>query len=179
MEEKIYELCEIESMVYLDYYNGEYSYKEFTKKIESKQYEIINLVYDLLEDGYDEKDILPGIKRQGEFYKKSPEWFGEDDDSSNYPSDYFESSKSKKYPFHENCGYTLSLIKRFFKARKSVKVELSLRDKLHEEGVRELIVSHIDASKNKKSKRKKNKKSKRKRGRKSKGQSKRRRSNNR
>ena len=179
MEVKIAGMCEIEAELYLDYYNGKYKFNEFNQKLESNQKKIINLVYDLLEDGYDEKDILPGIKRQGEFYKKSPEWFGEDDDSSNYPSDYFESSKSKKYPFHENCGYTLSLVKKFFKARKSVKVELSLRDKLHEEGVRELIVSQIDASKNKKSKRKKNKKSKRKRGRKSKGQSKRRRSKNR
>jgi hypothetical protein len=179
MEVKIAEICEIEAELYLDYYNKKYKFSEFNKKLESNQNKIINLVYDLLESGKEEKEILSAIKMQGEFYKESPEWFGEDDDSSNYPSGYFESSKSKKYPFHEKCGYTLSLVKKFFKARKSVKVELSLRDKLHEEGVRELIVSQIDASKNKKSKRKKNKKSKRKRGRKSKGQSKRRRSKNR
>ena len=59
-------------------------------------------------------------------------------------------------------------MKRFFKARKTVKAELSLRDILPEEGVRELIVSHIDASKDKKSRRKKNKRSKRKRSKKSK-----------
>jgi hypothetical protein len=179
MEEKIYELCEIESIIYLDYYNGKYSYDSFEGLLGENQPKIINLVYNLLDEGYEEKDIISGIKRQGGFYKKSPEWFGEDDGTSNYPSGYYETNKNKKYPFYEKCGNTLSLVKKFFKARKSVKVELSLRDKLHEEGVRELIVSHIDASKNKKSKSKKNKKSKRKRGRKSKGQSKRRRSKNR
>ena len=169
MEVKIAELCDIEAGLYLDYYNDKIkSYKEITKKLNSNQAKIINLVYDLLEDGYDEKEIISAIKSQGEYYKGSPEWFGEDDDSSIYPSGYYESKKKKKYSFHEKCGNTLSLVKRFFKARKSVKAELSLRDRLPEEGVRELIVSHIDASKHKKSKRKRNKKSKRKRSRKSK-----------
>jgi hypothetical protein len=164
MEEKIYELCEIESMLYLDYYNGGYSYKEFTKKLEENQPEIIKLVYDLLDEGYEEKDIISGIKRQGEFYKKSPEWFGEDDDSSNYPSGYFESSKSKKYPFHEKCGNTLSLIKRFFYARKVSKVELAYQKSEYnhlDDGIREMIYNHMKSMKKKKNKTKR-KKSKRK-----------------
>ena len=123
MEEKIYELCEIESMLYLDYYNGKYSYDSFKGLLGENKPKIINLVYDLLEDGYDEKDIISGIKRQGEFYKKSPEWFGKDDDSSNYPSGYYETNKNKKYPSHENCGSTLSLVKRFFATRKARKAE--------------------------------------------------------
>lgn len=168
MEEKIYELCEIESMLYLDYYNGGYSYKEFTKKLEENQPEIIKLVYDLLDEGYEEKDIISGIKRQGEFYKKSPEWFGEDDDSSNYPSGYFESSKSKKYPFHEKCGNTLSLIKRFFKTRKYIKAEISLKDELTEEGIRELIVSNLIGMKKKKKNTKRNKNNRKSKRRKSK-----------
>lgn len=162
MEAKIAELCEIEVGLYLGYYNGDYEFSEFNKKLESKQNKIINLVYDLLEVGYEEKEILHEIKSQCEFYKESPEWFGEDDDISNYPSGYYESAKTKKYPFHERCGNTLSLVKRLFKARKSVKAEISLRDKLPEEGVRELIVSHMKAMKKKKnkSKSKRRKKSK-------------------
>ena len=172
----ISELCEIEIGLYLDYYNDRIkSYKGFTKKLESEKKNIINKVYDLFEEGHDEKEIISAIKSQVIFYKESPEYFGEDDDSSNYPSGYYETEKKKKYPFHERCGNTLSLVKRLFKARKSVKAEYSLRDKLPEEGVRELIVSHIDSSKNKKSKHKKNKKSKRKKqSRKSKGWTKRR-----
>lgn len=152
----ISELCGIEIGLYLDYYNDRIkSYKAFTKKLEREKKNIINKVYDLLEEGHDEKEIIPAIKSQVIFYKESPEYFGEDDDSSNYPSGYYETEKKKKYPFHERCGNTLSLVKRLFKARKSVKAEISLRDKLSEEGVRKLIVSHIDASKDKKSKRKK------------------------
>ena len=169
MEEKIYELCEIESMLYLDYYNGEYSYKEFTKKIESKQYEIINLVYDLLDEGYEEKDIISSIKRQGEFYKKSPEWFGKNDNSSNYPSEYYETKKNKKYPSHENCGSTLSLVKRFFATRKARKAEYAYQKSEYnhlDDGIREMIYTHMKAMENKKNKSKrkkyKRKKSKRK-----------------
>jgi len=171
MEAKIAELCEIEVELYLDYYNDEkQKYEEFNKKLDENQDKIINLVYDLLEDGFDEKKILSAIKSQGEYYKQSPEWFGEDDDSSNYPSGYYESNKNKKYPFNETCGRTLSLAKKLFKKRKSVKAELSLRDKLSEEGIRELIMSHLMAmtKKKNKSRRKKNKKSKRKRSKKSK-----------
>ena len=174
MDAKIAELCEIEVGLYLDYYNGEYKISEFNKKLESNQKGIINFLYDLLEDGHDEREILSEIKSQGEFYKESPEWFGEDDDSSNYPSGYYESEKTKKYPFHEKCGYTLSLVKRFFKARKSVKAEISLRDELAEEDIRESIVYHLKAmkkkKKNKKNKSKSNrrKKSKRKNKKKSK-----------
>lgn len=174
METKIAELCEIEVGLYLGYYNGEYKFSEFNQKLESNQKKIIDLVYDLLEEGYEDKEILPEIKSQCEFYKESPEWFGEDDDSSNYPSGYYESEKTKKYPFHEKCGYTLSLVKRFFKARKSVKAEISLRDELAEEDIRESIVYHMKAmkkkKKNKKNKSKSNrrKKSKRKNKKKSK-----------
>lgn len=164
MEAKIAELCEIEVGLYLDYYNGKYKFNGFTKKLDNNKKKIINLVYDLLEDGFDEKKILSAIKSHSDYYKESPEWFGEDDNSSNYPSEYFESSKSKKYPFHEKCGYTLSLIKRFFKTRKAIKAETALKDELEEEGIRELVVSHMKAmkkkKKKKKSKRKKNKKSK-------------------
>ena len=162
MEAKIAELCEIEVELYLDYYNGKYKFNEFTKKLESEKKNIINKVYDLLEDGFNEKDILSAIKSQGEYYKESPEWFGEDDDTSNYPSEYFESSKSKKYSFHEKCGYTLSLVKRLFKVWKSIKAETALKDELAEEGIRELIVSHMKGMKKKKnkSKRKNTKKKK-------------------
>lgn len=166
------EICEIEVGLYLDYYNGKIeSYKEFIKELESHKNDIIEKVYDLLDKDYTEKVMIAAIKEQGVFYKESPEWFGEDDDSSNYPSEYYETNKNKKYPFHERCGNTLSLVKRFFKARKSVKVELSLKDKLEEEGIRELIVSHIDSPKSKKykSNHKKNNKYKKKQLRKSKG----------
>lgn len=158
----------IESILYLDYYNGKYSYKEFTKKLESKQKKIINLVYDLLEDGYDEKDIIPSIKSHGEFYKKSPEWFGEDDDTSNYPSGYYETNKNKKYPFYERCGNTLSLVKKIFKTRKAFKVELAYQKSEYnhlDDGIREMIYTHMKAMENKKnkSKRKKSKRKKSKR----------------
>ena len=166
MEEKIAELCEIEVELYLDYYNGKYKFNEFTKKLEGNQKKIINKVYDLLEDGFDEKDILSAIKSQGEYYKESPEWFGEDDDTSNYPSEYFETNKSKKYPFHEKCGYTLSLVKRFFKTRKAIKAEHAYQKSKYnhlDDGMREIIYTHMRAMKKKKnkSKRKKHKKSKR------------------
>ena len=115
----ISELCEIEVGLYLDYYNGKIeSYKEFIKKLESHKNDIIEKVYDLFDKDYTEKVIIAAIKEQGVFYKESPEWFGEDDDSSNYPSEYYESKKSNKYPFHERCGYSLSLVERFFKTRK-------------------------------------------------------------
>lgn len=157
MEAKIAELCEIEVGLYLDYYNGKYKFNEFTKKLEKNQDKIINLGYDLLEDGYGEREILSAIKSQGEYYKKSPEWFGEDDDSSNYPSGYYESKKNKKYPFHEKCGYTLSLVKRFFKTRKAIKAEHAYQKSKYnnlDDGIREIIYKHMRAMKKKKSKRK-------------------------
>lgn len=172
MEAKIAELCEIEVGLYLDYYNGEYEISEFNKKLDSNKKKIINLVYDLLESGKEEKEIISAIKFQGEYYKESPEWFGEDDDSSNYPSEYFESSKSKKYPFHEKCGYTLSLVKRFFKTRKAIKAEHAYQKSKYnnlDDGMREIIYTHMRAMKKKKnkskrkSKRRKSKKKKSKR----------------
>tara|TARA_B100000161_G_scaffold179426_1_gene129150 strand:- start:2234 stop:2743 length:510 start_codon:yes stop_codon:yes gene_type:complete len=167
MEEKITDLCEIEVELYLDYYNGEYGFSEFNQKLDSNQNKIINLVYDLLEDGFDEEKILSEIKSLGAYYKKTPEFFGKDNDTSMYPSGYFETNKNKKYPFHEKCGYTLSLVKRFFKTRKYIKAELSLRDKIEEEGIRKMILSHMRGMKKKNTKRRKNK-SKRKRSRKTK-----------
>ena len=161
MEEKIAELCEIEVELYLDYYNDQIkSYKAFTEKLESEKKNMINIVYDLLEYGYDEEEILSEIKSLGAYYKKSPEYFGEDNDSSMYPSGYYESKKKKKYPFNEKCGYTLSLVKRFFNRRKAFIAEVSLRDKLPEEGVREKIYNNMKSSmksKRKKTKKKKNK----------------------
>lgn len=167
MEEKITDLCEIEVELYLDYYNGEYGFSEFNQKLDSNQNKIINLVYDLLEDGFDEEKIISEIKSLGAYYKKTPEFFGKDNDTSMYPSGYFETNKNKKYPFHEKCGYTLSLVKRFFKTRKYIKAELSLRDKIEEEGIRKMILSHMRGMKKKNTKRRKNK-SKRKRSRKTK-----------
>ena len=162
MEEKIAELCEIEVELYLDYYNDQIkSYKAFTEKLESEKKNMINIVYDLLEAGFDEEEILSEIKSLGAYFKKTPEFFGKDNDTSMYPSEYFESKKKKKYPFHERCGYTLSLVKRFFNRRKAFIAELSLRDKLPEEGVREKIYNNMKSSK-KKSKRKKKKKTKKK-----------------
>lgn len=168
MEEKIYELCEIESMLYLDYYNGKYSYDSFKGLLGENQPKIINLVYNLLDEGYDEKDIISGIKRQGEFYKKSPEWFGENDDTSNYPSGYYETNKNKKYTFYEKCGNTLSLIKRFFKTRKAIKAEIAYQKSEYnhlDDGIREMIYNHMKSMKKKKnkSKRKKSKRTKSKR----------------
>ena len=169
MEEKITDLCEIELELYLDYYNGEYTFSEFNQKLDSNQKKIINLVYDLLEDGFDEEEILSEIKSIGAYYKKTPEFFGEDNDTSMYPSGYFETKKRKKYPFHEKCGYTLSLVKRFFKTRKYIKAEISLKDKIEEEGIRKLVLSHMRGMKKEKknTKRRKNK-SKKKRSRKTK-----------
>jgi hypothetical protein len=165
----ISEICEIEVGLYLDYYNGKIkSYKGFNQKLESHKKYIIEKVYDLMEQDYTEKDIIAAIKEQGVFYKESPEWFGEDDDSSNYPSEYYETKKNEKYPFNEKCGKTLSLVKGLFKARKSVKVGLSLKDKLEEEGIRELIVSHIDSPKSKKYKSKRKSKRRKSKRRKSK-----------
>ena len=158
MEEKIAELCEIEVELYLDYYNDQIkSYKGFTEKLDGGKKNMINILYDLLEYGYDEEEILSEIKSLGTYYKKSPEFFGKDNDDSMYPSGYYESKKKKKYPFHERCGYTLSLVKRFFNRRKAFIAELSLRDKLPEEGMREKIYNNMKSSK-KKSKRKKKKK---------------------
>lgn len=174
MEAKIAELCEIEVGLYLNYYDNKInSYKEFTTKLESNQKKIINLVYDLLEIGKEEKDILSAIKSQGEYYKESPEWFGEDDDSSNYPSGYYESKKNKKYSFHEKCGHTLSLVKRFFATRKARKAEYAYQKSIFnnvDDGIRQEVYEIMRAMKKKKnkSKRKRNKKSKRKRSRKSK-----------
>ena len=171
LSELVSELCEIEVGLYLDYYNGEYEIDEFNEKLEGNQKKIINLVYDLLEDGFDEKEIISAIKSQGEYYKISPEWFGEDDDSSNYPSGYYESKKNKKYPFHEKCGHTLSLVKKFFATRKARKAEYAYQKSKYnnlDDGMREMIYNHMKSMKKNKSKRKRNKKSKRKRSRKSK-----------
>ena len=168
MEEKIADICEIEVGLYLDYYNGGHDIGEVPEKIKSKQDEIRNLVYDLLDEGYEEKDIISGIKRQGEFYKKSPEWFGKNDNSSNYPSEYYETDKNKKYPSHENCGSTLSLVKRFFATRKARKAEYAYQKSEYDhldDGMREMIYTHMKAMENKKnkSKRKKSKRKKSKR----------------
>ena len=161
----ISEICEYESVLYLDYYNGKIkSYKEFIKKLESHKKDIIEKVYDLLEQDYTEKVIIDAIKEQGVFYKESPEWFGKDDDSSNYPSEYYETNKNKKYPFNEKCGNTLSLVKRFFATKKSVKTEYAYQKSKYnnvDDGIRERIYHHIKTRKSKtKRKRKKTKRNK-------------------
>ena len=120
-----------------------------------------------------EKEILSAIKSQGEYYKESPEWFGEDDDSSNYPSGYYESNKNKKYPFNEKCGHTLSLVKRFFATRKARKAEYAYQKSIFnnlDDGIRQEVYEIMRAMEKKKNKsrRKKNNKSKRKRSKKSK-----------
>lgn len=161
LSELVSDLCSIEVELYLDYYNGEYEIGEFKEKLESEKKNMRNIVYDLLEDGFNEEEILSEIKSLGAYYKKTPEFFGKDNDSSMYPSGYYESNKNKKYPFHEKCGHTLSLVKRFFNRRKAFIAELSLRDKISEVGVREKIYNNMESSKKKsKRKKKKNKKTK-------------------
>lgn len=199
----ISELCEIEVGLYLDYYNDIIkSYKEFTEILESEKKNIIKIVYDLLDAikavqefieaeatrewmaEFKEKvdrAIIGGIKEQGEYYRETPEWFGKDedgDDGSAYynVSGYYESTKNKKYPFHEKCGYTLSLVKRFFTTRKAIRAELAYKKSAYnnlDEGMREMIYNHMRAmqknntkrikSKRNKSKRKKSKRNKSKR----------------
>ena len=162
MEEKIAELCEIEVELYLDYYNNQIkSYKAYTEKLESEKINMINIVYDLLQDGFDEEEILSEIKSLGAYYKKSPEFFGKDNDISMYPSGYYESKKKKKYPFHERCGYTLSLVKRFFATRKAIKTEYAYQKSRFnnvDDGIRERIYENM------RSKKKKNKKTKKRGG---------------
>ena len=94
LSELVSDLCEIEVELYLDYYNNQVkSYKAFTEKLESEKKNMINIVYDLLEEGFDEEEILSEIKSLGAYYRKSPEYFGEDNDTSMYPSEYFETKK--------------------------------------------------------------------------------------
>ena len=139
MEEKIAEICEIEAELYLDYYNKKYKFNEFIKKLEDNQKKIINLVYDLLESGKEEKEILSAIKMQGEFYKESPEYFGEDDESSNYPSGYIESSKSKNINSMKMWIYFVIFIK-IFKTRKATKRNMYQIQICHlDDGMREII----------------------------------------
>ena len=170
MEEKIAELCEIEVNLYLDYYNDRIkSYKGFIEELESEKKNIINVIYDLLVEDYTEKEILSAIKSQGTFYKESPEWFGKDDDSSNYPSEYYETEKKEKYPSHENCGSTLSLVKRFFATRKARKAEYAYQKSRFnnvDDGIREKVYEIMKTMKSmkKKTKRKKKKNKKKKKG---------------
>lgn len=168
MEAKIAGICEIEAGLYLDYYNGKYEFSEFTEKLDSNQKKIINLVYDLLEEGYEEEGIIKAIKGQGEYYKQSPEWWGENDEITDYPSLYFETSKNKKYSFHERCGYTLGVVKRFFATRKVKKAEYAYQKSKYnnlDDGIREIIYTNMRAMKKKKNniKRKKSKRRKSKR----------------
>ena len=158
MEEKISAICEIEIELYLDYYDDKIkSYEEFTKKLDSNQKKIIDLVYDLLEEDYTEEEIISAIKLQGEFYKESPEYFGEDDDSSNYPSGYYETKKKKKYSFHERCGYTLSLVKRSFATRKAIKAEYAYQKSIFnhvDDGIRQKIYENMKSMAKKNTKKK-------------------------
>ena len=63
LSELVSDLCSIEVELYLDYYNDQIkSYKVFTEKLESEKKNMINIVYDLLEYGYDEEEILSEIK---------------------------------------------------------------------------------------------------------------------
>lgn len=162
LSELVSDLCEIEVELYLDYYNDQIkSYKAFTEKLESEKKNMINIVYDLLENGYDEEEILSEIKSLGAYYKKTPEFFGKDNDSSMYPSEYFETKKRKKYPFHERCEYTLSLVKRFFKTRKAIKTEYAYQKSRFnnvDDGIREKIYENMRSKKKKKKKNKKTKK---------------------
>ena len=115
MEEKITDLCEIEVELYLDYYNGEYGFSEFNQKLDSNQNKIINLVYDLLEEGFDEEKIISEIKSLGAYYKKTPEFFGKDNDTSMYPSGYFETIKIRNILSMRNVGIHYRLLKDFLK----------------------------------------------------------------
>ena len=97
-EDKISEICEIESEMYLDYYNGEYTYKEFLQNLKKQSKNITDKGEDLLND-HSEKDIMSAITEQCKYYKKEPQWFGEGDESSYFSSGYYETNKNKKYPF--------------------------------------------------------------------------------
>jgi len=175
-EDKISEICEIEAEMYLDYYNGEYTYEEFKGNLKKQDKNIIDKGEDLLND-HSEKDIMTAITEQCKYYKKEPQWFGEDDESSYFSSGYYESNKNKKYPFYEKCGHTKSLLREHFKdIRTKTAKKLKTFEHVHkkrgfselDEGVKETISHYVrnQRGKRKKSKRKKKntkrKKSKRK-----------------
>lgn len=171
-EDKISEICEIEAEMYLDYYNGEYIYEEFLQNLKKQDKNITDKVSNLLED-HSEEDIMTAITEQCEFYKRGSQWFGEDDESSYFSSGYYESNKNDKYPSHEKCGYTKSLLSEYFKGmRTKTAKKLKTFEHVHksrgfselDEGVKETIAHYVRNRKGKrnKSNRKRNK-SKRKR----------------
>ena len=70
LETIISEICEIEVGLYLDYYNKKIkSYKEFNQELDSHRKDIIDKVYDLMEEDYTEKDIIAAIKNKEYFIK--------------------------------------------------------------------------------------------------------------
>ena len=164
-EDKISEICEIEAEMYLDYYNGEHTYEEFKENLKKQNKNIRDKGEYLLND-HSEKDIMTAITEQCKYYEKEPHWFGEDDESSYFSSGYYESNKSKKYPFHEKCGYTKSLLREYFKDIRTKKAKkLKTFEHVHksrsfpelDEGVKETIAHYV---RNQKSKRNKSKRKK-------------------
>jgi len=166
-EDKISEICEIEAEMYLDYYNGEYTYKEFLQNLKKQDKNITDKVSDLLDD-HSEEDIMTAITEQCEFYKRGSQWFGEDDESSYFSSGYYESNKIKKYPDHEKCENTKSLLREYFKGIRTKKAKkLKTFEHVHksrgfselDEGVKETIAHYV---RNRKGKRKKSKRKRKK-----------------
>ena len=110
---------------------------------------------------------MTAITEQCEFYKKESQWFGEDDESSYFSSGYYESNKNDKYPSHEKCGYTKSLLSEYFK-RIRTKTAKKLKSFQHAYNIRGLpeldeyvhkTIAHY--VRNQKRKRKKSKRKKR------------------
>lgn len=168
-EDKISEICEIEAEMYLDYYNGEYTYKGFIKNLKKQDKNIIDKVSDLLSEGYTENDIMSVIKKHCGFYREEPQWFGEDDESSYFSSGYYESNKNDKYPSHEKCGYTKSLLSEYFKGMRT-KTAKKLKSFQHaynirglpelDEGVKETVSHYVRNRKGKRNKSKRKRKKK-------------------
>jgi len=107
-------LADIESETYLEYYEDESQTKDDLKKsLESKKGEVIKMVEELRKMGISYDKILSKIKSLGKNHSTNVWYFGQPapDAPTGHGSGYYEGDDERKIKKHENCSWTLDIIK--------------------------------------------------------------------
>ena len=168
-------LADIESETYLEYYEDESQTKDDLKKsLESKKGEVIKMVEELRKMGISYDKILSKIKSLGKNHSTNVWYFGQPapDAPTGHGSGYYEGDDERKIKKHENCSWTLDIIKdmkKLSQAEKMLKTEYSYKRREEEkgdlpeldDGIKQTIYQYLKGMK-KKSKKKSKKKTKKK-----------------
>ena len=185
-------LADIESETYLEYYMDESQTKaDLERSLESKKGDVIKMIEELREMGISYDKILSKIEFLGKNHSTNIWYFGQpaSGDLTGHGSGYYDGDDERKIRKHENCSWTLDIIKDIIKdmkklpAEKMLKTEYSYKKREEEkddlpeldDGIKQMIYQYLkdmDEKTKKKSKKKTKKKSKKKTKKKTKKKSK-------